>query len=299
MKSESLQSIFSIWSDLVEKSIDMSDNGISDTVSNLAQITDALNGLSKNHTQENSTFIDESSIDNLQLALKDLESLLEVKDEMTKMITKSETSIKQITQTVSALSNLEIETRILSLNASVVAQKAEDVVGRKFKVIAGEISNFSNRLNNNNMQINNSVKDFDTTFQTFVKANINNADNEHTILGNVQTMLADLLGNLSSSINQLQNEQNEIVQTINLINERLKSTLLILQFQDRMKQILVHMGDDMKLLSQKIGEDQNYNIDEHIELLKSGYTTIEQRSIGDSSNAVEEEHIENGGMVFL
>jgi len=299
MKSESLKSIFSVWGSLVTQSIDISEVGVSDTLTNLSQITNALNVLSQTNGKENNNYIDKSNIDNLQLALKDLEALLHTKGDMLKLMSESETNIKQITQNVSALTQLTIETRILSLNASVVAQKAKDEAGLKFNVIASEISNFSDKLNNNNLQINRSVKDFGATFTTFVQANTSSNDNEQKVLNNVQTMLFDLLGNLSNSISQLQTQHQSIVEGIDLINERLKSTLITLQFQDRMKQILTNISNDMGILAQRIEENKNYDIDEHIKMLQESYTTIEEKLATGSDIHHDEENIENGGLMFF
>jgi len=299
MKSESLKSIFSVWGSLVTQSIDISEVGVSDTLTNLSQITNALNVLSQTNGKENNNYIDKSNIDNLQSALKDLEALLNAKGDMLKLMSESETNIKQITQNVSALTQLTLETRILSLNASVVARKAKDEAGLKFNVIATEISNFSDKLNNNNLQINRSVKDFGATFTTFVQANTSSNDNEQKVLNNVQTMLFDLLGNLSNSISQLQTQHQSIVEGIDLINERLKSTLITLQFQDRMKQILTNISNDMGILAQRIEENKNYDIDEHIKMLQESYTTIEEKLATGSDIHHDEENIENGGLMFF
>ena len=299
MKSESLKSIFSVWGQLVTQSIDISEVGVSNTLTNLSDITNTLNVLSKTNAQESSSYINENNIGNLRSALTDLEALLHTKGDMLKLMSESETNIKQITQNVSALTQLTIETRILSLNASVVAQKAKDEAGLKFKVIATEISNFSDKLNNNNLQINRSGKDFGSTFTTFVHANTNSNDNEQKVLNNVQTMLFELLGNLSNSINTLQTQQESIVSGIDLINEQLKSTLITLQFQDRMKQILTNISNDMGILAQKIEENEHYDIDEHIKMLQANYTTIEEKLATGSDIHHDEENIENGGLMFF
>jgi hypothetical protein len=66
-----------------------------------------------------------------------------------------------------------------------------------------------------------------------------------------------------------------------------------------MKQILSNISEDMYLLSEKLELDEDFDIDEHIQMLQNNYKTIEEKLVSGGSTDADEENIENGGMVFL
>jgi methyl-accepting chemotaxis protein len=179
---------------------------------------------------------------------------------------------------------------MLSLNAAIEAAHAGEV-GKGFAVVAQEVRNLSVASRETGKKITDKIGAIhaaivnitDTNEQVSVRENVAVKDSEN----HIQTVLSrfgEMATNLADSSRELRTESAGI-------KGEIAESLVQLQFQDRVGQILSHTVNSMRGLVEKGGMSMTADPHSEAEMrrylsdMAKGYTTDEERSIHDGQLA--------------
>ena len=177
------------------------------------------------------------------------------------------------------------QTNLLALNAAIEAARAGDA-GRGFSVVADEVRKLSNQSGEAGKQIRETVKTVtgaihkaETLSQSFAEREQALVSDSSRLAERIVAQFADTSRELQDSLQQLRNERGQI-------EHDLAQLIVNLQFQDRVDQIMSHVGADMERL-QACARDlaasdlEDLGAERWLQRLAGTYTTLEQQALHD------------------
>lgn len=225
---------------------------------------------------------------------KALGASLEEKEKLLRSIEDLSGFTEQLSKMALEVSSIASQTNLLALNAAIQAARAGDA-GRGFSVVADEVRKLSGssgdvgkKIAGTIESVNEAIEDTLTISRKFAKQDEQTLDNAEQIIDSVLRRFSRVTARLSDSEALLRTENNAI-------NYEISDVFVALQFQDRVSQILMLVGDDLNKLEQLLNELNNeesneelsrsVNVDQWLEELAKTYTMEEQLAAHDGAKA--------------
>ncbi|MFA6014639.1 MAG: methyl-accepting chemotaxis protein [Gallionellaceae bacterium] len=139
------------------------------------------------------------------------------------------------------------QTNLLALNAAIEAARAGDV-GRGFAVVADEVRKLSTLSKDTGTRIREKVKLISSAINMAVKASQHATANEAESIANSEMAISNVLSNFRSITNGLSESSGILRNESDGIKNEVAESLVHLQFQDRVSQILSHVRDNISSL---------------------------------------------------
>ncbi|MFQ3236545.1 MAG: methyl-accepting chemotaxis protein [Paraglaciecola sp.] len=195
------------------------------------------------------------------------------------------------------------QTNLLALNAAIEAARAGET-GRGFAVVADEVRNLANRSGHLAENIIASV--------TNISEQFNHLSKSFSIDSNTGNKLAETANeNIKAVIRQYDETKaagDKSAQNLEALSsgvrKKIEDTLVSIQFQDRVSQILDHVRENLSQLTEIIPEPENLNVPKLLEEMAATYTTASQREFhreftGQAANDSNEKLSDDGEVVFF
>jgi methyl-accepting chemotaxis protein len=214
---------------------------------------------------------------------KRLDDIAETLDKLFEMRVKSQAQIVELSTFTVQLESMARDvggiadqTNLLALNAAIEAARAGET-GRGFAVVADEVRNLASRSGDLAANIITSVTNVNNQFQQISQ--------NFSVDSEISNNLTELAGtNIKEVIHQY-NETKKVrdISTENLvqlsshISSEIEDTLVSLQFQDRVTQILGHVRSNLSNLSEQIIDYNHLDVQLLLEHMSAEYTTTSER----------------------
>jgi len=285
-----------IWAHQIEDCIDISTQEISGLADQFVGIVDNLRSI----VDDKSSQTNELSTDGMQTKLDSVSSSIHT---LVALILETQQEISELSSFTGSLEKMAKDvgyiadkTNLLALNAAIEAARAGES-GRGFAVVADEVRNLASRSGEIGAEI---------------ISNVNNVNEQFTKMSEKYAQISglqiDLVDRSEKSISEViqQHEETKIAfeqssesfsQISQSITTEIEATLVSMQFQDRVSQILDHVRSNLSELAQQIAADEHLDIDAFLAKMTAEYTTTSEREAHKklTGSAVEIDTSSNDG----
>ncbi|WP_160309797.1 methyl-accepting chemotaxis protein [Chromobacterium subtsugae] len=211
-------------------------------------------------------------------------------DEVSKLTTFS-VELRAMAEEVGNISN---QTNLLALNASIEAARVGEF-GRGFAVVADEVRKLSQQSAQTGIKMSEKVETINAaleqTRQSTTSLGAQDADKGNGALGLLDASVQDFsaaAGRLAEINQKMQSDGSQVERELN-------ASLVALQYQDRVSQIIQHVASDLERMlehlrqtreARKTGcEPPAISSQEWMKRLESTYTTLEQAALHQGAGA--------------
>jgi methyl-accepting chemotaxis protein len=207
--------------------------------------------------------------------LAKLETLSEFTEELTRM-----------SEDVGAIAS---QTNLLALNAAIEAAHAKEL-GKGFAVVADEVRKLSDRSGATGDQITERIESVRKVLEDTMRESREYAERESAIIQQAGFTIQGVIWGFQDAADALAASATRMEGVNTQVQGEISETLVHLQFQDRVTQILQNVIQDMEKLSTWIQrQSADFDVDRWLGDLEKTYTTREQRAIHHGAAAAEAE----------
>lgn len=293
-----------IWSRQIETSRRQTEDAIvalTDRFSTIVQRIDAAlsaNGTGSQYTDRQSD-TDRSRSD-LALVVDALKAIQLSRNDLVGQIRVLTTYTAELQKMATEVDEIGFRTNMLSLNAAIEAAHAGES-GKGFAVVATEVRSLSNAARDTGKQITKKVGLINEALAQIGKSNEEVAARDEQAVQASDERIRAVLARFERSTAALTAAAEQSRTESAVIKEEICESLVQLQFQDRVSQILAQVSGSMDDLSTQAGnsastEESERLAKEHAERMVSTYTTEEQRL---NHQGIETTAVEQSAVTFF
>jgi methyl-accepting chemotaxis protein len=204
--------------------------------------------------------------------------------------------IGELRQMADEVGVIAFKTNLLALNAAIEAAHAGES-GRGFAVVAHEVRALSDASRQTGRLITEKVGSISTTLEQIAATNESIAADDDQAIATAETKIREVLTRFRSRTEAMADAVDQANRQSSDIKEEVAHSLVQLQFQDRVSQILSHVASSMRELgaadATRSGEHSDELARRSLETMAASYTTDEQRRIheGLEAQAVEPQQV--------
>ena len=228
--------------------------------------------------------------------LKVVDALKEVRDGRAVLIADIR-ALTVFTQELSEMANevqmVALKTNMLALNAAIEAAHAGSTIGAGFAVVAQEVRQLSVASRGTGKSIEKKVSVINDALRRIVDANDVVSRREEAAVQESEARIGNVLSTFGGMTERLLQSAAEFRGESETIKDAVMESMVQLQFQDRVGQILAHVVRSMEELREAaeaasgapLGDASGGLAESYMARMASSYTTEEQRRIHDGSAA--------------
>jgi len=177
------------------------------------------------------------------------------------------------------------QTNLLALNAAIEAARAGEA-GRGFAVVADEVRKLSTLSSDTGKKMAEKVNIINRSIAAVIGAAERFSEEDTRSVTEAEKTIHKVLGNFKEVASGLSESSDMLRRESEGIREEISDTLVYLQFQDRVSQILAHVRDNLDGLHARLkqcaaersgGGSPEIDTDAWLNEMALGYTTAEQR----------------------
>jgi methyl-accepting chemotaxis protein len=188
---------------------------------------------------------------------------------------------------------IAFKTNMLALNAAIEAAHASGDVGRGFAVVANEVRQLSIASRDTGKTIGAKIAVINDTLKSIVGANEKAVEHEATAVKDSEERIGNVLEEFGGMTERLLKSAEQFRGEGEAIKNEVMESMVQLQFQDRVGQILSHVVQSIGDLSKNAaamddsgdGEEMDRAAEDYLAEIAQSYTTDEQRRIHEGTAA--------------
>lgn len=301
---DGLLSLVPIWSRQIETSRRQTEDAIVALTERFSAIVQRIDGALSAHgngSQYSDTKNDaDRSRDDLALVIDALKAIQRSRNELVGQIRILTTYTAELHKMAKEVDEIGFRTNMLSLNAAIEAAHAGES-GKGFAVVATEVRSLSNAARDTGKQITKKVGLINEALAQIGRTNEEVAARDEQAVQASDERIRCVLARFESSTAALSASAAQSRTESAAIKGEICESLVQLQFQDRVGQILAHVAASMDDLSTEAAhstsaEEAAQLAKRHAERMVSTYTTQEQHS---SHQGIETSAVEQSAITFF
>jgi len=181
------------------------------------------------------------------------------------------------------------QTNLLALNAAIEAAHAKEL-GKGFAVVADEVRKLSDRSGATGNLITERIEGVGRILEDTLRESREYADRETAIIQQAGFTIQSVIWNFQEATDTLAASSVRLESANTRVQGEISETLVHLQFQDRVAQILQNVVQDMEKLASWIqAPPADFDVGRWLGELEMTYTTREQKAIHHGIDAAEPE----------
>ncbi len=273
-----------IWTRHLETVRQHSENAINELVQRFSSLAAELEQSSK--VSEQVTASSEGGIegvfgkanDGLATVVQALKAALQERDVLLKQIDELAGFIGELDQMAQDVATIAGQTNLLALNAAIEAARAGDH-GRGFAVVATEVRKLSQLSAETGDRMSGKVNCISRAIETTVQSANHARQRDCAMADNSSSTIARVLADLQEHAAALSAAAHTLTHTNLNIKTEIEQTLVHLQFQDRISQMLCHVRDNIIAVSRELqqADPGQVNVGQHLTQLEQSYAMAEER----------------------
>jgi methyl-accepting chemotaxis protein len=250
---------------------------------------------------------DELSVAEMKERLSSISSalivLVEMKDENQKEIAELSKFTEKLETMAKDVGYIAEQTNLLALNAAIEAARAGES-GRGFAVVADEVRNLANRSGEIGKDIIANVAKVNEQFNRMSHKTVASGEVEGDLIKVADRHILAVLNQHEETKRERDEAAEHLEHLSSSIMLEIESSLVSMQFQDRVSQILHHVQRNMTELSAQIEDHQNLDIESFLSKMAGEYTTTSEREAhrkltGNATISEAPQGSDDGEVVFF
>ena len=221
--------------------------------------------------------------------IRDLQDAAQARTGMVDRIQELTTITGELQGMSGEVASIAKQTNLLALNAAIEAAHAQGL-GQGFKVVADEVRILSTRSGATGTAMTHKVQGIDKALTQALKATQAFARHDEAMIRTAEATIQEVLRGFQTGASSLAESACRFEEVGGALGGELSETLVHLQFQDRVSQILENVVTDMRRFAQHFEHaSTEVEADRWLEELAQTYTTHEQQAIHRGEAAAVQE----------
>ncbi|MGC1457723.1 MAG: methyl-accepting chemotaxis protein [Steroidobacteraceae bacterium] len=271
-----------IWARQIETSRGQTEDAVvslSERFSGIAQRLDAALGREESVGRQDVSAQMRDSERDLKLVMDALRAIQQSRDELANEIRGLAAYTEDVRGMASEVQSIAFQTNVLALNAAIEAAHAGER-GRGFAVVAHEVRALSNAARDTGKRITQRVTLISEALAKISETNETVAERDQREVKSSEANIGAVLNRFTQSTSQFAETAQRSMEQSRAIKEEVEESLVQLQFQDRVSQILTQVVSSIGQMTDWAGSDVaplQSDEREQIAGMVGSYATEEQR----------------------
>ena len=291
------QQLTPLWAQHIERSRSQMELAVTELTTRFSNIVDRLDqamhasSLSSEDSGHDLVAVFEHSQAQLQLVLQALQASMDANSALHNKVQQLEQYVQELQGMAAEVGSIASQTNLLAINAAIEAAHAGEV-GRGFSVLSQEVRKLAAQSGETGQRMAHKVAAITTAIAQTRSSAADTAQAQTTSLSASQQGVTQVLERFQQLTSQLSQSAAILQEESRGIQTEIVQSLVQLQFQDRVSQMMGHVTDNMGQLGSQLNAQQPLDVAHLLTQLESSYAMAEERHThtGHTSNTASASH---------
>ena len=284
------QQVMPLWMQHIEASRSQMEIAVTELTTRFSSIVDRLDQamqastLSSDSGSQNLVQVFEQSQMDLQLVLQALRASMDSNSALHSQVQQLEQFIKELQAMAAEVSSIASQTNLLAINAAIEAAHAGEA-GRGFSVLSQEVRKLAAQSGETGQRMAQKVAAITSAIETTRSSAVQIAQSQTESLTQSQHGVSSVMERFQELVTELNHSAQVLQDESRGIQTEIVQSLVQLQFQDRVSQMMSHVLDNMAQLTQSIQTQQELDVAQLLKALENSYAMAEERHAHAATHA--------------